>query len=93
MSDGALVQTGRVQAKLRETTFRPRRDLDMLFVVVDPIEGRIVTAWLVPSGEFDRLLSTPNGRGRRVFAASSKPDIADRWRLFPLAPAQLAERL
>jgi hypothetical protein len=41
MSDGALARTGRVQANVREATFRPRRDLDMLFVVIDPVEGRV----------------------------------------------------
>ncbi|GAA1083755.1 hypothetical protein [Pseudonocardia alni] len=93
MADGVLVQSGRVQANVREATFRPRRDLDMLFVVVDPVEGRIVTAWLVPSGEFARLVPTPNGKGRRVFSASAKPDTADRWRGFRLTPADLAGRL
>jgi hypothetical protein len=63
MSDGALARTGRVQANVRDATFRPRLDLDMLFVVVDPVEGRIVTSWLVPSLEFHRLVSAPNGRG------------------------------
>jgi hypothetical protein len=32
MSDGALVRTGRVQANVREATFRPRPDLDTLFM-------------------------------------------------------------
>jgi hypothetical protein len=73
MSDGVLAQTGRVQANVREATFRPRRDLDMLFVVIDPAEGRIDTAWLVPSTDFAELVA-PGARGRRVFVASSKPD-------------------
>lgn len=93
MSDGSLVSTGRVQANVREATFRPRRDLDMLFVVVEPAEGRIKWAWLVPSLAFAELVPTPNGRGRRVFAASSKPGTADRWSEFRLTAAELAPRV
>ena len=93
MSDGVLVGTGRVQANVRDATFRPRRDLDMLFIVVDPQEGRITTAWLVPSIEFDELVSTPNGQGRRVFAASMKPGAGDRWRRWRLTAAELAPRV
>jgi hypothetical protein len=44
MSDGAFKRTGRVQANVRDATFRPGAELDMLFVVVDPDEGRIAVA-------------------------------------------------
>jgi hypothetical protein len=94
MSDGKLVQEeDRVQANVRDATFRPRRDLDMLFVVIDPAEGRIVTAWLVPSPTFAELVPTPNGKGRRVFSASSKRDAADRWRRYRVAAAELPVRV
>jgi hypothetical protein len=93
MSDGVLAQTGRVQANVREATFRPRRDLDMLFVVIEPAEGRIATAWLVPSPEFAALVPTPNGQGRRVFVASAKIDTADRWRRYRLTATQLPSRV
>jgi hypothetical protein len=73
MSDGKLVQEeDRVQANVRYATFRLRRDLDMLFVMIDPTEGRMSTAWLVPSPKSAELAPTPNGKGRRVFNASSK---------------------
>jgi hypothetical protein len=61
MSDGQPVQEGRVQANVRKATFRPRRDLDMLFVVIDPAEGRIVAAWSMSNPEFARLGTKPNG--------------------------------
>jgi hypothetical protein len=93
MSDGALANTGRVQANVREATFRPRRDLDMLFVVIDAAVGRITTAWLVPSPAFAELVTRPNGQGRRVFAASSKPDAADRWRCYRLTAPELPVRV
>lgn len=67
MSDRALARTGAVRANVREATFRPRRDLDLLVVVVDPAEGRILTAWLVPSIDFAELVPMPNGvRAARV---------------------------
>lgn len=93
MSDGALARTGAVRANVREATFRPRPDLDVLVVVIDPAEGRILTAWLVPSIDFAELVPVPNGLGRRVFSASSKPDSRDRWRRWRLAPVELAPRL
>jgi hypothetical protein len=90
MSDGGLKRTERMQANVRDATFRPRADLDMLFVVVDPAEGRITLAWLVPSREFAALVPSPNVRGRRVFNASMKSDTADRWRRWRLEPSELA---
>lgn len=93
MSDGRLVQDEKFQANVQDATFRPRRDLDMLFVVVDPAEGRIVMSWLVPSGEFAELVPHPNVQGRRVFAASMKPGTADRWRRYRLSAAELPSRV
>jgi hypothetical protein len=93
MSDGKLAAAGKVPANVRDATFRPRADLDMLFVVIDPAEGRIVTAWLVPSPHFAELVTRPNGKGRRVFAASWKPDAADQWRRYRMAAADLPRRV
>src|SRR3954447_2013838 len=56
MSDGVLATAGRVQPNVPDATFRSRPDLEMLFVVVDPAEGRIVRAWLVPSPRFAELV-------------------------------------
>lgn len=50
-------------------------------------------AWLVPSVEFAALVPAANGRGRRVFAASMKPETTDRWRRWRLDPAELAPRV
>lgn len=93
MSDGVQVNNGRVHANVRDATFRPRCDLDMLFIVVDPQVGQITMAWLVPSVEFDVLVQEPNSRGRRVFSASTRPESIDRWQRWRLTPAELAPRI
>lgn len=72
MSDGGVATTGRFQAQVRSATFRPRDDLDLLFVLIDIERGAIDTAWLVPSAEFDELRGTPTTRGTLRFSASSK---------------------
>ena len=41
MSDGLVVQRGRFQAVVRDSSFYPRSDLDMLFVYVDVTRGSI----------------------------------------------------
>jgi len=41
MSDGAVVERGRFQAHVRDSSFYPRSDLDMLFVYVDVTRGSI----------------------------------------------------
>lgn len=90
MSDSRLVQAGSFVAFVRLQTFRPRRDLDMLFVAVDITEARIMAAWLVPSTVFADEAGTPNSRGRLRFHASLKPRSRDCWRAWRLDPAELA---
>ena len=47
----------------------------------------------MPGREFAALVPSPNGRGRRVFDASMKPETADRWRRWRLEPTELAPRV
>lgn len=89
MSDGAVVQRGRFQAHVRNSSFYPRVDLDMLFVYVDVAQGSISQSWLVPSPVFAEQ-TTVNGRGRRVFAASMAPDSSDKWSRFSIPEGELA---
>jgi hypothetical protein len=56
-------------ALLNPGTFRPRRDLYLLFLVVNQYEARIQTAWLVPSEEFSKSKTGKNLR----FQASPDP--------------------
>jgi len=57
MSDTRVVRDEKVMAQVREQTFRPRENLDMLFAAIDIERGSIVTAWLVPSLTFDSIVS------------------------------------
>jgi hypothetical protein len=95
MSDSKRVQSGGFVAFVRSQTFRPRADLDMLFVAVDIARGAVMKAWLVPSEEFAATLGEPNSKGRFRFVASMKHGTKDRWssrrlEAEELAPAVLA---
>lgn len=90
MSTSKRVQDEAVWAFVRAQTFRPRHDLDMLFLAVDVERGTVLMAWLVPSLTFAEIVGPPNSQGRHRFAASMKPDSKDRWTPFRLSPEQLA---
>ncbi|WP_235619411.1 hypothetical protein [Embleya scabrispora] len=93
MSTGVQVRQGRLMAFVRSQTFRPRADLDMLFVAVDVELGAITTAWLVPSPEFAKMVTEPNSKGKFGFSASMKPQAKDRWTPFRLTAAELPKRI
>jgi hypothetical protein len=78
MSDSKRVRAESFVAFVRSQTFRPRADLDMLFVAVDIERGAIMKAWLVPSIEFADEVK-PQNSGKYRFGASMKPDTKDRW--------------
>ena len=90
MSTSKRVQSQGVVAFVRAQTFKPRDDLDLLFLAVDVARGAVLTAWLVPSTTFAEIVGPPNSRGRHRFSASMKPDSKDRWSPFRLTPEQLA---
>lgn len=89
MTDGVVAQRGRVQAQVRQQTFRARPDLDVLFVLVDNLNGALKTSWLVPSIDFDRLHGTPTSKGGLRFSASTKEGTRDQWSPYRLSPAEL----
>lgn len=89
MSDGLVAQRGRFQAIVRDSSFYPRGDLDMLFVYVDVTNGSIVQSWLVPSPAFEANTKV-NARGRRVFSASMSPTSSDKWSAFKVLEGRLA---
>jgi hypothetical protein len=93
MSTGVLVSQERLMAFVRAQTFRPRANLDMLFLGIDVENGSIMTAWLVPSRTFAAVAGTPTSQGRLRFSASMKANSADRWTEFRLTAAQLPQRI
>lgn len=95
MSDSSGVRSGSFAAFVRSQTFRPRADLDMLFVAVDVERGAVMKAWLVPSVDYQAMLGEPDSRGRFRFVASLKEGTKDQWasrrlEAQDLAPAILA---
>jgi hypothetical protein len=91
MSDSRRVQNNGMLAFVRSQTFRPRPDLDMLFVAVDIARGAVLKAWLIPSAEFgEALLGKRDARGRIRFLASMKGTSKDRWVHRRLEAEQLA---
>ena len=93
MSDAVVVQKQKVTAQVREQTFRPRENLDMLFVAIDIERGAIMTAWLVPSTAFESMVTGRTTRGRMRFSASMKQDAADRWSPYRLTATELPKRI
>lgn len=93
MSDTKGVQRGSFLAQVRAKTFRPRADLDMLFVAIDIERGAIIKAWLVPSPDFLRIIGAPNSRGLFRFAASLKPGTGDQWSQYGLEPNELPPKI
>jgi hypothetical protein len=92
MSDSKRVSSGGFVAFVRAQTFRPRSDLDLLFVAVDVKTGTYTHAWLVPSPDF-AAVSKPNARGRLRFVASLSPGSRDRWHTYRVSPAELPQRV
>lgn len=91
-SDSKRVRSGSLVAFVRDATFQPRSDLDLLFVAVDVQQGAYTSAWLVPSPEFAAGTSV-NGQGRRRFYASLNETSAARWAKYRLTPSELPERI
>jgi hypothetical protein len=93
MSDGKGVLGLRFETTVRSQTFRPRADLDMLFIAVDIERGAVMTAWLVPSPDFAAITGTPNKHGKHKFSASMKPDSKDQWTPYRFGPKELASNI
>lgn len=86
-----ISQRNRFYATVRAATFRPRPDLYLLFVPVDADEGTFPFVWFVPSKPFARR--AVNGKGRRVFSASTKDESNDQWRRYRVERADLADAI
>lgn len=89
--DRTPLNRGMFQSNVRTQTFRPRADLFVLFVVVEPT-GTYEMVWLVPSEDLARMVR-PSARGRYVFQAAMSPSTGDRWRPYRLPRKDLATRI
>ncbi len=84
---------------VREETFRPRADLDLLYVSVDAPSAEIAWAWLVPSVALDEhgFRVTVNGKRLVRFQASAKAASSDKWSGYRIArrdlPAAVLKRV
>lgn len=90
-TDRAPLVDGTFQSNVRSQTFRPRAELFILFVAVEP-DGRFDMVWLVPSVDYAAML-TPNARSRMIFQASMSSTTNDRWRPYRLTRPELAMRI
>jgi len=92
-TDGSQLQRrGRFVATVRRSTFRPRADLHMLFVVIDTAQGLFGPVWLVPSDELASRARV-DSRDRYRFVASIKPGTRDQWRPYRHSRAELPGRI
>ncbi|HWL44339.1 MAG TPA: hypothetical protein VNQ73_15465 [Ilumatobacter sp.] len=80
-------------AEVRRATFRPRRTLWMLFVLIDKPSATIPQAWFISSADFDMLANRVAGGNKRRITASIKPASQDKWRPFRLDFAELPGRI
>jgi tetratricopeptide (TPR) repeat protein len=78
-------------AQVRASTFKPRPDLFMLFVAIDPRFADYGPVWLIPSEVFAATLNGPRDKLR--FAASAAPGSADRWIRYRHERPELPRRL
>lgn len=87
-----LSKKGAFVAGVRKVAFRPRDDLYMLFVVVNPDAPDFGPLWLVPSHVFDERIK-PNPTGLMRFRASAKENTQDQWAKYRLSKAELPGKL
>lgn len=78
-TDSKRVAQGGMWAQVKASTFRPRPDLAMLFVVVDPPTARIHPVWFVPAEDFDRLAYTTPSSGGRWIRTRLADETNDKW--------------
>jgi hypothetical protein len=80
------------QTQVKDSTFRPRSDLYMLFVVANPRLLDIGPLWLIPSFDFAEC-SPLDAKNRHRFRASAKEGSNDRWADYLVPKAELPSRL
>jgi hypothetical protein len=92
----ALRKKGRFIADIRKATFRPRKDLFILYVAVDSIDVDMGPVWLVPSKVLEKqgIKIHPKKTGKQLrFDASVKPTSKDKWTPYRMSKAQFPQAI
>jgi hypothetical protein len=92
MTTKGIAERQRFQGNVRDSTFRPRPDLYILFVPVDADEGTFPFVWFIPSKDFAKKTKV-NSRKRRVFVSSMKADSQNQWRPYRLDRPELPDKI
>ena len=91
-SASVMRQKARFVANVRPSTFRPRRDLYLLFVAIDLHFADYGPLWLVPSLDFAAMVAS-KGQANLRFVASASSASADRWTDFRFERSELPARI
>jgi hypothetical protein len=86
------VEDGYVLANIGASTFAPRPDLYLLFVLADATTGSFGPVWFVPSQDF-ATLTRASARGRHRFRASLNPTTKDQWSRYRCQREELPKRI
>lgn len=92
-TDSKRVQQGGMWAQVKDSTFQPRLDLAMMFVIVDPPTARIGPLWFVPSTEFDQLAYHNPTNGSRWIRTRIEEVVADAWAPYRVELRDLPRRI
>ena len=87
------MRRGKFLASVRQQTFRPRRDLYLLFVVADAENATFGPTWLVPSIAFSERARPVGARQNLRFSASLSQETDDQWRRYRLERNQLVPKI
>jgi hypothetical protein len=87
-----IAEKQRFHTQVREATLQPRKELYLLFVVVDPSALALQTIWIVPSRPFVKEAPlSPHSKYK--FIASAKEGTGDKWAKYLVAPGDAPQRL
>jgi hypothetical protein len=87
-----IAEKQRFHTQVRKATFKPKKELHMLFAVVDPSEVALKTIWIVPSLKFVKAAPlSPHLKYK--FVASAKPGSKDKWARYLVAPQNAPNHL
>jgi hypothetical protein len=89
-TEAASVTDGSFTADVKRSTFQARRDLYVLFTVVDRPSATLGPMWFVPSSALE---SRNVGKDKIRFHANVKPGGGGQWDPYRLSQTELPERI